>query len=370
MKQLLAERLLAKVMQWSDEEVKTELRPLLLLAEVKYDEYHQFSPGMRFVERLARWLNQLQPADRSMAFRVVRDHLIFISSSEMNSLIGMAYPEYILPLQRQMAAQRAGIEAHRICKIEASEAFRTCVAKTLYIGLSDGSQIGMLRRMNPGVIDHESTLLTHSLENKKATEISEKLVATLAARGIPEHDPRFEIVALVDDFTASGTSFLRQEDTDFDGKLARVIRDMKEGDTLGKLVDLQSLTILVLFYISTNYALERIKSTLNTFCEAEELSITTHVTAVHIIDDTAINVCGRDADVDALFKNRFDLFSEEVLDRHYQKGDCTNPHRGFNGGDLPLVLFHNAPNNGLPAIWHESEKNTALFPRTTRHGRK
>ena len=52
MRDLLAERLLAAVMGWSAEQV-AEQRPILQsFAKYKYDEYQQFSPGMRFVESL------------------------------------------------------------------------------------------------------------------------------------------------------------------------------------------------------------------------------------------------------------------------------------------------------------------------------
>jgi hypothetical protein len=57
MRASLAERLLATVMEWSPEDIARE-RPLLdVLARLKYDEYQQFSPGMRFIESLAYWLS-------------------------------------------------------------------------------------------------------------------------------------------------------------------------------------------------------------------------------------------------------------------------------------------------------------------------
>ena len=50
MRDLLAEQLLAQVMSWSPEEIFNE-RPLLqALANYKYNEYQQFSPGIRFIE--------------------------------------------------------------------------------------------------------------------------------------------------------------------------------------------------------------------------------------------------------------------------------------------------------------------------------
>jgi hypothetical protein len=60
MKEALAERLLATVMNWTPEDVANE-RPLLqAMAALKYDEYQQFAPGIRFVESLALWLRQFK----------------------------------------------------------------------------------------------------------------------------------------------------------------------------------------------------------------------------------------------------------------------------------------------------------------------
>ena len=82
MKDILAERLLVRVMGWDRDRVRTEIPLILALASYKYDEYQQFSPGMRFVESLARWLRQFEdPVEREAAYTLVRDCLIFCSSA-------------------------------------------------------------------------------------------------------------------------------------------------------------------------------------------------------------------------------------------------------------------------------------------------
>lgn len=371
MKQVLAERLLAKVMDWTDTEVTQELTPLLLLAEAKYDHYHQFGPGMRFIERLGRWLSQLPKEDRANAFCIVRDHLIFVSNAEMHTIIDMAYPECILPVQRQLAARQSGIAEHKIIQIEQSDAFRSLVAKTLYIGLSDGSQIGVLRRLNPKAINHESTLLTYTLDEEKANEVLRHIPKSPIATSLEEADAKFEIAVLVDDFTASGTSFIRKEpDGTFKGKLAKVLRSMQEDGTLSKLVNLSSVQILVLFYVSTKYAITKIREDLKDFCDYENIVINIHVVAVHEIDEEVVGVAASNAAIDDLLARRFVHISDRVMDNSYRKGKCNMPYRGFNEGDLSLILFHNSPNNSLPILWFESEDHLALFPRTARHGHK
>jgi len=86
MRDLLAERLLGKVMNWTPEDVARERPILQALATLKYDEYQQFSPGMRFVESLALWLNQFTPEEKVVVYQFVKDRLIFFSSAEMNHL--------------------------------------------------------------------------------------------------------------------------------------------------------------------------------------------------------------------------------------------------------------------------------------------
>ena len=62
MKETLAEKLLAKVLGWEPPEMAKERPRLQAMASFKYDTYEQFSPGLRFVESLALWLNQFEAA--------------------------------------------------------------------------------------------------------------------------------------------------------------------------------------------------------------------------------------------------------------------------------------------------------------------
>ena len=72
MKDQNAQQLLAKVMDWRDEAVVLKYVPTLqLLADHKYDHYQRFGPGKRFIESLALWLKQFDPADRPVAFKLV-----------------------------------------------------------------------------------------------------------------------------------------------------------------------------------------------------------------------------------------------------------------------------------------------------------
>lgn len=63
---------LADVMDWDTEEATKEYAWLRLMSAVKYDGYSDFRVGLRFLENLATWLRQFQPADRSAAYLFTR----------------------------------------------------------------------------------------------------------------------------------------------------------------------------------------------------------------------------------------------------------------------------------------------------------
>ena len=69
------------MMDWSQIEISRE-RPLLeVFARLKYDEYQQFSPGMRFTESLAFWLSQFRESwERRCAYNFFKSKLDLLFS--------------------------------------------------------------------------------------------------------------------------------------------------------------------------------------------------------------------------------------------------------------------------------------------------
>jgi len=93
-----AANLLAKVMGWEDLDAVTEVLPTLqLLADFKYDHYQQFGPGRRFIESLALWLHQFDPADRKTALELVettmRAKVIDVADPDVDQAIQLAQGE-------------------------------------------------------------------------------------------------------------------------------------------------------------------------------------------------------------------------------------------------------------------------------------
>jgi len=134
MREALAERLLAQVMGWTSENVAAE-RPLLqAMAALKYDEYQQYAPGMRFVESLALWLSQFVTSEeRQKAYEFVKSRLVFISAAEMAHLVSIAYPDHIRPLLIRKAAEALSVPDTFVRRIANSKEYRTLRRQCLFL---------------------------------------------------------------------------------------------------------------------------------------------------------------------------------------------------------------------------------------------
>ena len=82
-----ASQILMRTLGWSQVDVTNNLADLQALSGYGYDEYEQFRPGMRFIESLASWLNQLPSEKRTVAFRFVKEKLLYVTHSS-----GHCYP--------------------------------------------------------------------------------------------------------------------------------------------------------------------------------------------------------------------------------------------------------------------------------------
>jgi hypothetical protein len=66
--------LIAEVMGWPGDQAEAtqEYAWLRMMSSVKYDGYSFFRAGVRFIETLATWLKQFEPADRAVAYTFVK----------------------------------------------------------------------------------------------------------------------------------------------------------------------------------------------------------------------------------------------------------------------------------------------------------
>lgn len=362
----LAERLLAKVMAWEPADVARERPDLQAMAAYKYDEYQQFSPGMRFVESLALWLNQFKTLEeRKCAYDFVKSKLIFYSSAELNHFIAMAFPDHVRPILLRRTAKECGYNPWQIAKVVNSEEFRIMRRQTLFLGLSDGARTDVFRRSNPD-LRHEQFWQTYEIPDERATELQADLgsfVDELSPKYRDKAARKFRTVVLLDDFSASGVSYARLEGKTSKGKIGTFAKNLNDKKSpISKLVDVDDLYIVVLLYIATQGAYKHIDAT----CKGIWPNAVTYFTeAVHIVPD---EVKLKDAEANPLRSIIQEYYDHSIYDRHMEKGKTPDARYGFAGCGLPVVLSHNTPNNSIALLWSfETCKVRGLFPRVSRH---
>lgn len=365
MRTALAERLLVKIMGWSSEEVSIQ-RPLLqALASFKYDEYQQFSPGIRFIESLVKWLEQFNTIkDKRIAYDFIIKKLIFISNDQIAHLVNITFSEKVNPILIKKTAAKLNIKPYLVTQITESKEYSEMLRRSLFIGVSDGSRIDLFRR-SKREISNEQVFPSYYIEAGKAAD----MISELNKAG---HQGKFNSVFLIDDFTASGKSYFRLEDGKPKGKIYKFLTSIfdKDENPYKTLVDTEgNLNIHVLFYVATRDALTMISEAISSFITENNLAIPCVVDAVQIIEKEISEDVFKETDFIKLI-SKPEHFDKSILNSHYTKGKHDNPFLGFNECSLPIILNHNTPNNSLPILWFpEDSKNNCvgLFPRVTRH---
>lgn len=370
MKKELAEELLAKTMDWSDAEKAEERAFLESFASYKYDDYQQFVPGRRFVESLALWLRQFSnKQERDVAYKFVRERLIYISTAEINHLVGLAFPTYVRPkLMLDVSREDEALEPHQVKSIIQSASYKARLRKTLVLGLSDGARTDQFRRANPRDISHEQVFHAYDVSQTKAAGFTKKLrkdLKTIFGREPEEEEAKFQYVVLLDDFTASGTSYIRPGDKDgsWDGKIAGIIAELDKPDGLGAAIVKSGVSIIIVIYVAADQAIDHIKRCLDEL-KFSKGHIEFHV--VHRLDHRSKLQAPNDDDILALAEEDCH-FDEDADDEHSVVGG-TSKRFGYAGCSLPVILSHNTPNNSIFLLWAEEEHSVlGLFPRVSRH---
>ena len=366
MRDQLAERLLARVMAWSPEEVARERPVLQAMAAYKYDEYQQFSPGMRFVESLALTLSWLKTAaEKTTFYEFVKTRLIFFSSAEMNHLVSIAYPDFVRPRLLRQVAEQEGENPYHVAKIAGTVAFRVRERGCLFLGISDGARTDAFRRSSSPHIGHEQVLQTYEVSPGRVDKLLEKLredTAIISSKEGKGCDAKFRTVVLLDDFSASGTSYLRKEENKFKGKIGDFYRDLSHPENpMSGLVNLNDLEILLVLYIATQQARDHLHTALEELLRPQKVPF--EILIVHPLEGS---ICLRPGTGDAMEQMLEDYYDPAIEDEHTRKGK-TDLKFGYAKCGLPLVLNHNTPNNSIYPLWADSAKLRPLFPRVSRH---
>lgn len=373
----MALSLLAEVMGWPDDQATAtqEYAWLRMMSAVKYDGYSYFRAGVRFLESLATWLKQFDPADRQVAYDFIKNRLVYISLPEMQCLVETFVPEVVTPHLRHTVASRLGIKPYEVwADKKGADEFRRTLRKTLFVGMSDGSRIDMLRRANAGRISTEQVVPMMNVDRDKWLDLSKNLA------GAPGMAPgeKFDCVYLIDDFTASGTTFIRHVDGAWKGKLKTfndLIRNARE--LLGEQFPIaEKYELHIHHYISSGQAQ---RALIERLADAEKqwnewsFSHYTVTEGILLPDSLPLSPLSDGAMLD-LGDRYYDHEIFKRAERHCRQAGQTDMKLGYANCALPIVLEHNTPNNSIPLLWAETTKKggapgmRSLFYRRDRHG--
>jgi hypothetical protein len=371
MKNDIAQSFLASVMDGSADELVSGWRKYFqTMARFKYDDYQQFSPGMRFFEKLSLWLKQFDGNDRVIALNFVHEKLIFVSQAEMNLLITSAFPDLIRDYFMKDVALELAVPEYAVLKIVNSINYKLLLRQTLFCGMSDGAKMEIFRRANPTLISHEQVYQTYELSAVRAGKMQEELsgdVHKIKVSGVTESDCTFKRLFLLDDFSASGTSYLKynKEKNELKGKIAALYKSVFENEDLKKIFDIDALKVYVVIYLCTEQAKSQIEAHFNKLEDLygnKPILICSHIIPnteklTEVNDGPICGICKKDA-----------YYDKEIEDKHTREGG-SDVKLGFGKCALPLVLAHNTPNNSIPILWSydTSSKFIGLFPRIPRH---
>lgn len=356
MKDQLLEKLLARVLNWEAADVAQRGGEYQAMARLKFDEYGGYRAGEGFLENLTAWLGQMSKEDRQRAAEFVRDQLVFISAAELDHLIETAYPDVIRPTLLRTAAERVGCAPWELARIKASDEFKKLHRQTLILGLGDGAHIDRLRRTSE--FSNEQFYLAPEMAESPAERRRDDL-----REALDNEDALFEHVVLVDDFSASGTTAMRQED---DGSFTgRLVKAKEQLDRLKDVAIVAEPDVSVLLYCASETARSHIDRLLSEAGWPWQLKVIQVLPSSQRVEDPALlDMCEK-------------YFDERLLDElgaHINVASGNIRH-GFGDGRLPIVLSHNTPNNSISLLWADTRhllggSQRGLFPRRHRHSAK
>ena len=219
----------------------------------------------------------------------------------------------------------------------------------------------MFRRINPS-ISNEQIWHAYDISLPKAKEMQEQLKADLSiiyGRSASNQEATFRTVVLLDDFTASGRSYIRTDCAGvWHGKLPRILKMLNDNDGVGSALAKDKVGIMVVMYIASSQAVDHINEYLRRYNFTKGL-IGLHV--VHVLARDTPLQDERDSDILRLARCR-DYFDASADDKHGKK------QLGYANCRLPVVLNHNTPNNSIFILWGEDHHTfRGLFPRVSRH---
>lgn len=368
MKPELALRLLSGLMKWKFLRANEEFKWLNLLVEYKYDHYQGYSPGARFLINLINWLKQFPTVEkREVAYKFIRERLVFINQREMHHLIDLSMPLFDCEARRLVAKELSLKFYETWNDVNAARRLRLLKMRTLYVALSDGAHIDIFRRDNEGDVSNEQVVPLAEISPQKWKSLSEKLGKRLLdAEEFSSEDALFERICLIDDFTGSGFTLVRFDNDEWDGKVPKFCDQCVTNGILGTHVK-QGCTVHIHHYLASTKAKESITLELEKYEKTSSNFSFVKTFSYVLPTDIVVSHDDNDQELVSLISEFYDASIES-------KSTKKNIHYGYRQCGLPLILDHNTPNNSIALLWAKSKhgsvsqaKMRPLFHRKERH---
>lgn len=369
MKADLAESILKNVMNWKDVGIAAgELQDIQIIAETKYDDYQQYTHGMRFVENLALWLRNFETQyEREIAYNFIKENLVFISAEEMHQIVSVTFEIYIKPILLKKTKEFCIGNKINLVE-ERKKVYKYFRRKTLFLGLSDGAHMDYFRRQNSD-LSNEQVFVHYDFSNEKAADMLKELREDSEILSVEdcynlEQRGSFLSFFLIDDFSASGKSYIRKEYNEWKGKIVKFFERLESTS-----YNTEKIDVHVILYTATNRAIEYIRNQIENFKKEKSISAKIDIQIVQTIEPFELSEDDKEFQIlKCEYEKHVASGDKSYVDSHFMKGDCNSPpFLGFGGCSLPLILYHNTPNNSFPTLWYSWPESTALFPRVTRH---
>lgn len=368
MKEKLAKKLVADLMDWDVERATNEFAWLELMVNYKFDDYQQYGPGHRFYVHLLRWLSQFPHVHRERVWKLLREHLIYVNREEMYHLVGLTDPA-IERAMRSAVARRLGIRVYQVEeRSDAKQMLAEMRCRTLYVGVSDGARIDVFRRFNEGLVNNEQVVAMVEISKSKQKKLLKALRERLDVMS-SKAPATFEWVCLIDDFTASGTTSIRQEeDGSWSGKVDRFMQEVASAAGEIPLIS-EDVHVQVHHYLASQAAKDNVTQRLAAYASVHPARRFIPSFS-YVLPQEVVISAETHPDLVALLVGNYDPGIETMH-------TGTDIALGYKDGGLPVVLEHNTPNNSLATLWaasvttspkHQPSKlMSPLFPRRQRH---
>ena len=230
------------------------------------------------------------------------------------------------------------------------------------------ARIDSFRRANRD-LDHEQIWQTHELSVPRVKELVEKVTGQVRKfRNATEDDKteyRFRTIILLDDFSASGSSYYTTKpDGTASGKVAKFFNGvMDPNHDLSGLVNAGDFGVFILLYVATDQAVTHLQEYSGKLWGKKNVPYA--VRAIQQLPPTIRMTRTGDEAFRTLIDKYYD---HSIFDSHIEKGDTKDAKFGYADCGLPVVLHHNTPNNAVALLWSYDDRTVrGLFPRVRRH---